>query len=294
MRKRMCKFVATLLSALLLSTATTYANDAGPENKAEPSTDQGALPLWEVKFATFARYGQSYPASEESQFNFVPLPFPIYRGPILRIADESGKPVSTRIFETRRLKLDFDFGLNFSVDSDDVDARVGMPDLDLLLEAGPELEIKLIESLAGGELLLALQTRGAWSFDGFDSSSRGVIGSTELKYNRPMRSPGSEFRLRVAPSWASDDYMDFFYGVAPQFQTGLRPAYAAKSGYLGTKLSVSVKRQLTNSLELRTGVRLGLHSGAANEQSPLFTDDTTTSGFIAVFWKFWESDEREP
>jgi outer membrane scaffolding protein for murein synthesis (MipA/OmpV family) len=284
----MHKILAASMSALLLMAPQVWAAEQ------ENAGDKEAKPLWEMKFATFARYGQSYPASEDSQFNFVPVPFPIYRGPILRVGDERGKPVSTRLFQTERFKLDFDFGLNFSVDSDDVDARTGMPDLDLLLEAGPELEFKVSESLAGGELLLALQTRGAWSFDGFDSTSRGLVGSVELKYTRPMREPGSELRLRIVPSWANDDYMDFFYGVAPEFATAFRPAYVAESGYLGTRFGASIKRQLSDSLEFRTGLNMNLHSGAANEQSPLFTDDTTFSGFVAVLWRFWESEAREP
>ncbi len=275
---------------LLLSITTVYA----AEHETEKPEEEELKPLWEWKAGAFMRYGQSYPASEDSQFNFVPVVFPIYRGPILRVGDERGKPVSTRLFQTKRFKLDFDFGLNFSVDSDDVDAREGMPDLDLLLEAGPELEIKLNESLYDGVLVLALQTRAAWSFDGLDPTSRGLVGTTELKYTRPMRRPGSEIRLRISPSWANDDYMDFFYGVAPEFETASRSTYVADSGYLGTRFGASFKYDMFDALEFRTGLNMYLHSGAANEDSPLFTDDTTFSGFIAFLWRFWESEEREP
>ena len=89
-------------------------------------------------------------------------PFPIYRGRILRIGDESGKPVRTRIFRRDRIKIDLDFGLNFPVDSDDVDARTGMPDLDLLAEIGPEVEFQFNENMMGGETFLAFQARGAF------------------------------------------------------------------------------------------------------------------------------------
>ena len=261
------------------------ANNAG---------NAGDLPLWELDFGAFVRYGQSYPASEDSQLNVVPIAFPIYRGAVLRVGDESGKPISTRIYRKRRVKLDIDFGLNFAVDSNDVDARFGMPDLDILGEVGPELEIQLADDWRGGALQVALQLRGAWSFDGLDSTSRGGIFSTEFKYTRALKKPGSELRLRVTPEWASDDYMDFFYGVAPQFETAFRPAYQAKSGYLGTRVAASFKQPLTDNLEFRTGVNIGLYQGAANDQSPLFTDKTTYSGFVAIVWKFWESERREP
>ncbi len=278
------------------NTAVTADGDTQTTSTDVTSNDSALpkLPLWELDFATFARYGQSYPASEDSQVNVVPIVFPIYRGSILRVGAENGKPISTRIFRTDRVKLDLDFGLNFAVDSDDVDARAGMPDLDILAEAGPELEIRLVDRLAGGPLTLAFQLRGAWSFDGLDSTSRGGVFSTELKYIYPLDSPKDELRFRIVPEWASDDYMDFFYGVAPQFETSFRPAFQAKSGYLGTRVGVSLKKYLTDKLLFRTGVNLGLFQGGANRDSPLFTDKTTYSAFIAVVWNFWESERREP
>ena len=282
-----------LTNSCLLLVLALFSEHVASDERNERAASQ-ALPLWEVNFATFARYGQAYPASEESQFNFVPLPFPIYRGPILRVGDETGKPVSTRIYRNERVKVDFDFGLNFSVDSDDVDARTGMPDLDLLGEAGPELEIKIADSFANGSVTLSLALRGAWSFDGLDPDSRGAIFSTELKYVRPLAEPDSEIRLRLSPEWANSDYMNFFYGVEPGFATASRSAFDAESGYLGARLSGSIKRQLSPTLQLRTGLSASFYNGAENKRSPLFTDKTTVSGFVALVWKFWESAEREP
>ncbi|MEC9375541.1 MAG: MipA/OmpV family protein [Pseudomonadota bacterium] len=282
----MSKRLVTLIIVLAFVSLKTNADDIPLK------TD--SLPLWEVKFATFTGYGPSYPGSKESQFDFVPLPFPIYRGEILRIGDETGKPISARLLESSRFRLDLDFGMNFSVDSEDIDARSGMPDLDILLEAGPELEIKLSDSFAKGNLVLALQTRGAWSFDEFNSTSRGVIGSTELQYKKMLRDSGSEFKIRVTPSWANKDYMNFFYGVDEEYESSFRKPYSAKSGYLGTRISMSLKKPLSDKLEFRTGASIGLYNGAANDGSPLFTDKKTYSGYIALFWSFWESNRQAP
>ena len=139
-------------------------------------------------------------------------------------------------------------------------------------------------------MFLSLQLRGALSFDGIDPTWQGTIASTELKYIRPLNSSRTEFIVRVAPEWASSDYMDFFYSVAPEFATADRAAYEADSGYLGTKLAFSIKHVFTDTFQLRSGVRFGFYQGARNEDSPLFTQDTTTSVYIAFLWKIWESE----
>jgi outer membrane scaffolding protein for murein synthesis (MipA/OmpV family) len=248
--------------------------------------------LWEIRFAAFGRYGEAYPASKESQVNVIPLPFPIYRGKILRIGDDTEKPVRTRLFRWDKVKLDIDFGLNFPVDSDDIDARTGMPDLNLLAEAGPELEIEFTDNFLGGELFLALQARGAVSFDGLDSTWRGSVFSSELKHKRRLWSPHTELLTRITPEIASQTYMDFFYGVSPEFATLARQEYKATSGYLGTKLSFSIKHAFSKTFEIRSGVRFGFYGGAANRNSPLFTDKTTSGAYVAFLWKFWESKRR--
>lgn len=255
----------------------------------EPSTEES---LWEVRLAGFGRYGPAYPASDESQVDVIPLPFPIYRGRFLRVGDDTEKPVRTRIFRRDRIKLDLDFGLNFPVDSDDIDERIGMPDLDLLAEAGPELELQFSRGFLGGDAFLALQLRGAVSMDGLDPTWRGMVFSTELKHKRPLRNERTVLLTRLTPEFASNDYMDFFYGVAPEFALAGRPEYRASSGYLGTKLSFVVSHEFSDTFEIRTGLRFGLYSGAENRNSPLFTTDTTSGAYLAFLWKFWESKRR--
>ncbi len=279
-----------LLPALLLGALAAAANASDEFGAADLSSDKLAdLPLWEFRFAGFGRYGQSYPASEESQTDIVPLPFPIYRGRILRIGDDTDKPVRTRLFRRDRIKVDLDFGLNFPVDSDDVDARTGMPDLDLLAEIGPEVEFQFNQDMMGGETFLAFQARGAFSFDGLDPEWRGTVFSVELKHKLPVLTPKTELMTRITPEFASRDYMDFFYGVETAFATVDRPAYRAKSGYLGTRLSFVLKHEFSPTVELRSGLKFGFYNGAANDNSPLFADQTTNGFFAAVLWKFWES-----
>lgn len=264
--------------------------DAAADTIADAASE-GDKPLWEVSLAGFSRYGPAYPASDDYQTNIVPLPFPIYRGRFLRVGEDADKPVTTRIFKRDRIKLDLDFGLNLPVDSDEIMVRTGMPDLDLLLEVGPELEFQFVENFAG-DLFLGLQTRGAISFDGLDPTWRGAVFSTELKYELPIWNSESKILVRLTPEIASSKYMDYFYGVSSDFETPERPAYKARSGYLGTRLSLSLQHEINKNFEIRTGVRAGFYQGAKNEDSPLFTADNTGGVYFAFLWKFWESKRR--
>lgn len=284
-------------AVLLLAVATPVLSAEEATTSAQSEDPAETVPLWEWSLAAFTRYGASYPGSDESQFNFIPLPFPKYRGKYLRVGDETEKPIRGRVFRRDRIKLDIDFDLNFGSDSDDIDARTGMPDLDFILELGPELELQFAERspLAGADLFLGLQLRAATSWDGIDPGYEGLVFNPELKWRKKLSTERrSELKFRITPGFATGDYMDYFYGVDPRFATPDRPVYDAKGGYLGTDFTLSLRQQLGKRYEFYTAVRLSALSGAKNEDSPLFKDDFNTAVIAAFLWKFWESERRVP
>jgi len=259
---------------------------ATPEPPAEKA-------LWEWRLAAFGRYGPAYPASDYNQFNLIPLPLPIYRGKFLRLGEDTQSPIRGRVFRRDRIKLDIAFDLNFPVDSKDIDEREGLPDLDFMLEIGPELEFEFAKSGSyGGKWFFALQGRPAFSFDALDPTYRGVVFSTELTWKRPLKDSSNEFRVRVTPSFATRKYMEYYYAVDPEFATPARPAYKAKAGYLGTNLTFTWIKQIDDALQFVIGTRASLHQGARNDDSPLFTGETGLSVYAAFTWKFWESKRR--
>lgn len=283
----MIRVVFFLVATLLACCATAAAQDQAAESDEK---DPGAL--WEWRIAAFGRYGPSYPASKETQVNVVPLPIPIYRGKFLRLFEDSENPIRGKVFERDRIKLDLDFDLTFPADSDEIDARTGMPDLDLLLQVGPELDLQFLPGgFWKGDWHLALQGRGALSFDALDPSWRGLTFSTEFRYISQVTSR-DEFKFRITPTFATSEYMKYYYQVDPQFATPLRPAFDAKGGYLGTDFTVNWNRQFTEKLSVWFGARLGVYAGAKNKNSPLFTDDVTPSLYAAFMYKFWESKRR--
>lgn len=261
---------------------------------ADDQTEEEERPaLWEGRLAAFARYGASYPASDENQVDVVPLPLPIYRGRFWRIGEDRRNPIRGRLLRTDRVKLDLAFDINFPVDSADIDVRTDMPDLDLLLEIGPELEVELAtQNMMRGRSFLGLQLKPAFSFDGLSPSGEGLILSPEYTYLIRSQDEVNEFKVRVTPAFATSKYMDFFYEVTPQFATPTRPEYSADGGYLGTDLTLTFSHDFSDKLDFVVGSRISFFQGAANEDSPLFVDKTNYSIYGAFTWKFWESKRR--
>jgi outer membrane protein len=275
------------------------ASGSGPENPAGKATateeaEGETEPLWEWRLATFARYGESYPASENSQFNIIPFPLPVYRGKVLRIGEDSQNPIRGRLIRTDRIKLDLAFDLNFPVDSEDVTARTGMPDLDFQVEVGPELEIEFSRSKTRGSWFISPQLRPSFVFDSVVPKYQGVVFSPELIYKKKLLEGDGDMKVSLMPTLASSKYMDFFYTVDPSFAAPGRPAYSAEAGYLGTDLTARWKSSFKNNFAYVAGARVSFYQGAANRDSPLYTQETTFSIFGAFLWKFYESEARVP
>ena len=49
--------------------------------------------------------------------------------------------------------------------------------------------------------------------------------------------------LTSGPMFADKRYHDYFYSVAPQYATAVRPSYAAPGGYSGTQFGIALKKR---------------------------------------------------
>ncbi|MGI9303203.1 MAG: MipA/OmpV family protein [Gammaproteobacteria bacterium] len=251
--------------------------------------DENGEPLWE--FGVGAVFGSipDYPAADENTFRALGFPFGIYRGEFLRADRDS---VRGRFLETSRYELDVTLSAAFPVDSDNNAARRGMPDLDLLLGIGPQLKVKLIDEPDAQLLNLNLQLRAVFSTDFSSIDERGFVFNPRLSYRRSDITPLKlRFRAFGGPVWATERLMDYFYEVDPEFALSDRPAFGADAGYLGSNFSFAVSRSFTRSVRVFVGAGIGVYSGAANQDSPLYRDELTVSVFSGFVWSIWKSKE---
>lgn len=263
---------------------------------AEPADpDLVELPLWEVGVGGFGGYVPDYPGSDEGQPRGLGAPYLIYRGEVFRFGD--GSIASVVPVETQRVKLGLSFDAAFNSDSDDNEARQGLPDLDFLLGAGPELEIRLLRRRYRGDetarLDLALQARAVISTDFADVERRGFVFQPRLRLERRnFRRSGVDLFTSIGPIWATERLHDYFYEVDAAFATASRPAFEASGGYFGTEVFFGAGTELSDRWSLFVGSQIGVYGASANEDSPLFKSNFGVSGFLGLAWSFWHSDAK--
>lgn len=136
------------------------------------------LPLWELGLGLGALHQPYYVGTKQNRTFAFPVPVPIYRGKVLKSDDEG---MRAELLNNDRYKLDLSLDFNLAIDSDDVDLRAGMPDVDSRLQVGPSLAVKLAEGEHDQWLLnLPLRASIGVGSNGVDES--GVTFAPNLTY----------------------------------------------------------------------------------------------------------------
>lgn len=236
------------------------------------------LPLWELGLGLGALHQPYYVGTKQNRTFAFPVPVPIYRGKVLKSDDEG---MRAELLNNDRYKLDLSLDFNLAIDSDDVDLRAGMPDVDSRLQVGPSLAVKLAEGEHDQWLLnLPLRASIGVGSNGVDES--GVTFAPNLTYFRDFDWGKRQWRagMAIGPQFGTRDYQNLYYGVAPEFATNTRPAYQADSGYSGSRLLLSLRSNDKDRLWVWF-VSYESISGASFEDSPLVeTNDGLSLGLI--------------
>lgn len=252
-------------------------------------------PLWEAGAGIGVLDFPHYRGSDERSTLAVPVPYLVYRGEFLRVERNQAR---ARLFESEDVELSVSLNGSIPVDSDDNDARAGMPDLDPTLELGPALKLKLREFNDGKTRLdLRLPVRAVIT-TGLDHVGWIAHPNLNLDVPDPLGLQGWRLGLLAGPMYGTRAYHDYFYSVAPRFATPARPAYEAGSGYSGSALVAALTKRFP-AYWVGGFVRLDTLSGAAFEDSPLVRDKSFATAGFAITWVLKESETmvdtgREP
>ncbi|MFZ2948776.1 MAG: MipA/OmpV family protein [Desulfuromonadaceae bacterium] len=259
------------------------AQDASPGRKP-------AKPLWELAVAAGGSYSPDYPAADKNSLHGLALPYVIYRGDILRLGTDS---IAKGVFiDTDYTELNVSMAAAFNANSNDNDARRGMPDLDYLVEIGPQLKIRFGE-FCGGRAELQLPVRAVLSTDFGRIDHRGYLFNPKFSYAREnIFNSGIDMNSTIGSSFATEKLHTYFYRVEPRFATPARPAYEADGGYLGSALTAGLSYGITDRLRAYVGGQAGYYGGAANESSPLFRRKVNSSIHAGFTWSIYQSDTR--
>jgi len=254
-----------------------------------------AQSLWEFGFGGAVGEVANYPASSERNLIAIAAPYFVYRGDIFRVGGGNG--VRAVVVEEKNYEFDLSFGGAFSADSEDNTAREGMPELDFLFEVGPQAVFKLkdfqFEGGGNGRLNARLQARAAFSTDFSRIDKRGFVFNPVLTYQQRGRFfEGTALSASIGAVFATEKLHDYFYQVDDAFANELRDSFDAKGGYLGTELGVSFSFPLAENIRAFVGGGAQIHTGSANEDSPLYEDDITYSVAVGFVWRLYQSDAK--
>ncbi len=258
----------------------------------EARLSNGTKPLWEVGIGAFAGRLPDYPAAGQSTYRALALPYVVYRGDFWRVGGEENRgAVSGRFVKNEKFEFDITLSAAFPVDSADNNARRDMPDLDFLFGIGPQLIFKLINEPGRRKLDLNLQARAVYATDFSSLSHQGYVFNPKLSYTREHVSTlNLDVFTSAGPVFATEELMDYFYEVKPEFATPQRPAFDADAGYLGSDITLGISKRFNNRFRAVLGSRLGIYSGATNRDSPLFKDELNLGVFAAFVWAFAQSE----
>lgn len=246
------------------------------------------LPLWEFGVGFGALHLPFYRGAESTRNFVIPFPYMIYRGKIFRI-DEDG--VHQKLFKSDNVKLELSLAGGVPVPSGDTGGvRDGMPDLDPTVEIGPSLEIRLWENeIKNRTLMLGLPFRAAVSVSRSVLDHQGYAFAPYMEYVLESRKPGDwKIGLAFGPLYADAEYHNYFYEVEPEFVTASRPEYHADGGYSGSRITLTLQKNIAD-VWIGAFLRYDNLEKVAFEDSPLVTSHHYKAVGFAMSWVFAKS-----
>ncbi len=268
MKKANSHLVILLLTALY--TTSSFAQDM----------------RWEAGVGAVGVTLPMYPGASQDTSYLIPFPYLRLESKYLNV----DQGIESRLFRSNKLRFSLSGGLGVPVNSAESEARAGMPNLDLVLQVGPSLDIIFDKRSQGArEFRLELPVRLAVATDFSSTRAIGWLFEPRLVYeSKRKHKAGWAYEYTVGTRFATNDYHGFYYNVDPQFATPTRPAYVAPGGYSGlfTDLIGSWRRR---SLIYFAWIRYQYLGGVAYEDSPLFDDEHYWFLGIGVNWIFAES-----
>lgn len=241
---------------------------------------------WEAGAGAFAADLPLYPGSSQTSNYFIPFPYLLVESEYLDV----DQGIKSKLLKSSNLRFSLSGGLGVPVNSDESNIRQGMPDLDLVLQIGPSLDIIFDNDRSDKrEWRIEIPLRLAVATDFSSAQNIGWLLEPRLAYeSNRLRKSGWAYEFNAGLRFATDKYHAYYYDVAPQFATPRRPEFESSGGYSGafTSLVASWRR---NSLIYFASLRYQYLGGSVYEDSPLVEQNDYLLIGVGLSWIFAES-----
>lgn len=247
-------------------------------------------PLWEAGAGVSVLSLPAYRGSSQTNTFVLPVPFFSYHGDFFK-ADRHG--IRGSFFDGDLLDLNVSLALSPPAGSKDIDARTGMPDLKATFEIGPQIDVTFWRSENKARFLkLLMPLRAAFTIESSPQDVGWVFNpSLNLDITDLPGMPKWNLGLLAGPVFGNQRQNAYYYSVAPQYATPVRPAYEAASGYTGSQFLVGVSRRFPK-FWVGAFASYDNLNGATIADSPLVLEKNNFAAGLAVSWIFGESSTR--
>ena len=187
---------------------------------------------WDLGMGAAAFNMDLYPGSADKKNYVLPLPYFTLESEMLKI--DTG--IKGFLFQSEYVVLDVSADFGIPVDSDDSSARMGMPDLDAVVQVGPSLEFLLTGREKDQlDVRFELPVRAVIASDIRQTSNEGWLLEPHFSVEkRRIYKSGLAMKFTFGLKYATRDFHAYYYDVEPVFSTATRPTYASVKGYGGS------------------------------------------------------------
>lgn len=253
------------------------------------SEEQDEDALWEYGVGFGYVHFAQYPTS--NQYTNVLLPFPTfqYRGKRLRADDRDG--TRAFLYKIPNFSVEISGGGTVPVDSGRNDARLGMPNLPLVINLGPQIVYNF-----SPEFDFRLGIFQATKTDLQDTRFAGQVLEGKFVYKWESNYPFLDFagdrkisgRVSLQARSGSKEFLDTYFTVQPEYANLGRSAYDARSGFIDCEFSYFQSFKL-NRTAFYFGFSVSDYSQSINRLSPLHRSDVNLSYLTGITYELAES-----
>ena len=248
---------------------------------AEPSPHSDDA-QWELGIGGTAVHIPHYIGADQARDYALPFPYFVYHGKRWNVDRNF---IYGKLLERGDLKIDLSLSGTPPVDSEDNDAREGMPDLDATGEIGPSIQYSWHhDDDTVWRTDLAIRKVISTDFRSLDDA--GHTFSPQVYFSQRWHAADAarwQFESTLGPVYGDDRFHDFFYEVAPPYATAEREAYSPDGGFGGWRWAAGITRR-KNNFWFGAFVRYYDLSDAVFVDSPLVKHEHSLLVGVAFAW----------
>jgi len=240
--------------------------------------------LWKLGVGLGNVTANSYPGSNETKTITSPIP---YFNIKTKWFDLDREGLHTNWFTQTNFRLDFSFDFGLPVNSQEVQLRKGMPDLDTVGQVGPVLVYQLIDDR---KLKWQLQWPVTFAYainESLEMKEVGWLSNPRVYFNylhNDKKFP-LDISISFGPLYGSKKYHQYYYEVLPEFVDVNRNEYLTDEGFAGYRFNFSASQRM-NGYWLGLYVRYQNLSDAVFINSPLVNHKDYWFMGVGASWLF--------